>query len=339
MSRIYRSLLAAVAAALFAAGAFAQSPTKLKFTLDWVVQGQHAPFFVTLGKGYFAEEGLDVTIDVGAGSASAVQRVVTGAYDIGFADISTFIEFIGNNPGPLRLQAVYMIHERNPNTLFALKKSGITRPADMKGKKISGPVFSSTRKSWPLFARATGLKIDDVSWQNVGPDLVERVMVQGDVQMGSGYPANSQIYYALGVKPEELVMFKYADFGVDLYGNTMLATTRLINENPEALRKFLRALNRGMKDTIADPKGAIKYVMARNSLLKEDEELEKLNLIMEFYDTPNTRSDGLGAVRKARLDQQVDDVAVAFGLKTKPSPDLIFNSTFLPAKAERVYRK
>ena len=339
MHTFARLLAAAMTALLLIpASSPAQTPPKVRFTLDWVVQGQHAPFLLAKGKGYFDQEGVDVTVDVGNGSAGTVQRLASGAYEMGFADLSTLIEFMGNNPHLPRAQAVYMVHERNPNALFAHKKSGITKPSDLKGKKISGPVFSSTRKTWPLFARATGLKVDDAAWQNVAPDMVEQAMVRGDVQVGSGFPTQLQIYNRLGVKTEDIVTFKYADYGVDLYGNAVLASAKFINENPQAISAVLRAINRALKETIADPAAAVKYVVQRNPLLNETDELEKLKLVMEFMDTPNTRGDGLGSINKLRLDNQVDDINLAFGLKSKPSSDLIFNSTFLPRVAERRYR-
>ncbi|MBL8383036.1 MAG: ABC transporter substrate-binding protein [Burkholderiales bacterium] len=337
MSSLSRLLVALAAWIVCAAAAHAQAP-KVRFSLDWVVQGQHAPFLLAKGKGYFDQEGVDVTVDVGNGSAGTVQRLASGAYDMGFADLSTLIEFLGNNPHLPRVQAVYMVHERNPNALFALKRSGISKPADLKGKKISGPVFSSTRKTWPLFARATGLKVDDAAWQNVAPDMVEQAVVRGDVQVGSGFPTQLQIYNRLGVKTEDIVTLKYADFGVDLYGNAVLASARFLGENPQAVAAVLRAINRAMKDTIADPAAAVKFVMQRNPLLNEADELEKLKLVMEFMDTPNTRADGLGSIKKLRLDNQVDDINLAFGLKSKPSPDIIFSSAFLPRPAERRYR-
>lgn len=335
MLRFARALTALALVAL--AGAAHAQTTKVRFSLDWIVQGQHAPFLHALAKGYFKDEGLDVTIDAGNGSAGTIVRVASGAYDMGFADLSSMIEYLGNNPGTPRLQAVYMIHERNPNALFALKKSGIAKPADLKGKKISGPVFSSTRKTWPLFARATGLPVDAATWQNVAPDMVEQVVVRGDVEVGSGFPTQIQIYRRLGVPADQVVTMKYADYGVDLYGNAIFANAKFLEENPKAVAAFLRAINRAMKDTIADPATAVKAVMARNPVLIEADEVEKLGLIMEFMDTPNTRADGLGSIRKLKLDNQVDDIVMAFGLKTKVSPDGIFNSSFLPPRGERVY--
>lgn len=337
MSRLIRFALCLFAFAA-ASAAFAQAPVKLRFTLDWVIQGQHAPFLLAKAKGYFDQEGVDVTLDVGNGSAGTIQRLASGAYDMGFADLSTLIEFLGNNPNLPRPQAVYMVHERNPNALFAMKKSGIAKPADLKGKKISGPVFSSTRKTWPLFARATGLKVDDASWQNVAPDMVEQVVVRGDVQVGSGFPTQLQIYNRLGVKNEDMVTLKYADYGVDLYGNAVLASAKFIAENPQAVAAFLRGFNRALKEVITDPAASMRYVKERNPLLNEADELEKLRLVMEFMDTANTRADGLGSVKKLRLDNQVDDINMAFGLKSKPSPDIIFSSAFLPRPADRRYR-
>jgi ABC-type nitrate/sulfonate/bicarbonate transport system substrate-binding protein len=73
--------------------------THLRFTLDWAVQGPQAPFLVALDKGYFAEEGLSVVIDRGFGSADAVSKIAGGAYNLGYADINSMIEFNASNPG------------------------------------------------------------------------------------------------------------------------------------------------------------------------------------------------------------------------------------------------
>ena len=95
--RLIRSFLAV--AVLAAAVPVVAQETKIKFTLDWRFEGPSALFLAAASKGYFKQEKLDVTIDSGVGSGASVTRVATGAYEMGFADISALIEFIGNNPG------------------------------------------------------------------------------------------------------------------------------------------------------------------------------------------------------------------------------------------------
>ena len=88
--------LAAVALSLIAIPSSAQD-TRIKFQLDWRFEGPAALFLVAKSKGYFAQEKLDVTIDAGSGSGNAVNRVASGAYEMGFADMAALMEFVGNN--------------------------------------------------------------------------------------------------------------------------------------------------------------------------------------------------------------------------------------------------
>jgi NitT/TauT family transport system substrate-binding protein len=334
-----RALVGVAVAAVLPAAHAQQTPTKVRFQLDWRFDGQAAPFLLGRAKGYFAQEGLDVQFDAGAGSAAAVARLAGGAYDMGYGDTSALVEYLANNSGnpSSRIQAVYMVLDSTPAAAMVMKKSNIAKPADFAGKTLGAPVFDAGRKLWPLFARAQGLDPAGVKWQSMEPALREQMLVRGQVDAVTGFQPSSMLSaIGVGAKEDELKIFYYKDFGVKVYGNAILATSRFIEQNPKAVAGFLRAFNRALMDCLSNPEDAIKYVKEREPIIDTAMELRRLKgLLDNFVVTAATRADGLGAISKLRLDTQVDDVARAFALKTPPSPDLIFNSSFLPPKSER----
>ena len=317
--------------------AFAQETGRVKFTLDWVIDGQQTPFLLTQGRGYFTQQGLNVTLDVGAGSAAAVQRVASGTYDMGYGDTSALIEHLSKDTDPAhRVQVVYMTQDATPAGILTLKKNNIATPKDLAGKTIGAPVFDSARKLFPIFARAQGIDPASVKWQNLQPGLNMTQLARGQVEAASGFPqfmvGNME---AMGVKPDELVLLNYKDYGVNIYGNGVLVNPKFMQENPKAVAAFLRAYNQGVKETIANPDEAIKYVQQREATVNVAVELLRLKALIQFVATPNARANGLGEASRARLQRQSEDVARAFGLDKAPDADQIFTPAFLPPRAER----
>src|SRR3990172_12019019 len=142
----------------------------------------------------------------------------------------------------------------------ALKKSGIRKPQDLAGKTMAGPIFDSTRKAFPIYARAIGIDPKSVTWLNVAPALRENLLARGDADAISGFELDKLTLIARGVKEEDIVTFSYADAGLRLYGGAVLASAKLIAENPKAIAALLRPNNRALKETIADPEEAMKYL-------------------------------------------------------------------------------
>ncbi len=339
--RSFAGALAALSLAAVSGPVLAQAQpmTKIRFILDWRFEGPASLFLVPKAKKYFEQEGLDVTIDSGSGSGASVNRVASGAYEMGFADISAMVEFMANNQGNpgARMQAVYMVYDHSPAAVFTMKKSGILKPSDLNGKKLGAPVFDAGRKAFPMFVKANNLDASKISWTAMEPALRETMLVQGQVDAITGFTFTSLLNLnARGIKDEDVVMMKYADNGVKLYGNVVIASQKFIDQNPKAVAGFLRALTRGMKDVIADPAYAIQVLKERDPLINVALETRRLKMaIDDSIATPDFKSNGIGAINKVRFEDTVAQVVSAFGIKQAVNSDNMFNSSFFPSRSER----
>jgi len=323
-----------LALAVSFAGVSAQT-TPLKFQLDWRFEGPAAFFLVPAAKGYFKDAKLDVTVDAGNGSGGAVNRVASGAYDVGFADLAALMEFHANNPdAPNKPVAVMMVYNNTPASVMALKKSGIKTPADLAGKKLGAPVFDAGRRAFPIFQKANN--IGNVAWTAMDPPLRETMLVRGDVDAITGFTFTSLLNIeARGVKAEDVVVMQYPDYGVKLYGNAIIASPKLIKENPAALKAFLSAFTKGAKDVIANPAAAIADVKARDGIINVELETRRLQLAIDtVINSPSAREEGFGQIKGPRLSLMASQVSDAFGTKTRVKADDIWNGSFLPSAKE-----
>ena len=322
-------------AAVLSMGAAQAQTTPIKFQLDWRFEGPAALFLTPVAKGYFKDEKLDVTVDAGNGSGGAVTRVASGTYDMGFADLASLMEFHANNPeAPNKPVAVMVVYNNTPSSVMSLKKTGIKTPADLNGKKLGAPGFDAGRRAFPIFAKAND--VGSVQWISMDPPLRETMLARGDVDAITGFTFTSLLNLeARGVKAEDVAILPYSDFGVKLYGNVVIASPKLIKENPAAIKAFLKAFTKGAKDVMANPAAAINDVKARDGILNVPLEIRRLQLAIDtVINSPDARAEGFGQLKAPRLSLMASQVSDAFGTKTRVNPDAVWNGSFLPSAAE-----
>lgn len=332
---LHTVLALSASAGLAMAQTQAHAATPLKFQLDWRFEGPAAFFLQPVAKGYFKDAGLDVTVDAGSGSGGVVQRVASGAYDLGFADIAALMEFQANNPDmPNKPVAVMMVYNNTPASVMALKKSGIAKTADLTGKKLGAPVFDAGRRAFPLFAKAN--QVGTVQWTAMDPPLRETMLVRGDVDAITGFTFTSLLNLeARGIKTADVVVMPYADFGVKLYGNAIIASPKLIKENPAAIKAFLQAFAKGAKEVIANPGAAIAYVKERDGIVNTQLETRRLQLAIDtVVNSADARAEGFGQVVPTRLSLMASQVSDVYATKTRVNPAEVWNGSFLPSAAE-----
>ena len=306
----------------------------VRVSMDWLIQGTHAPFFVAQSKGYFKDQGINPTIESGKGATNVAVSVASGAYQFGLVDVPSMIVFNAKNPGR-PLIGVYMYFDQSALAIISRASAGIRKPADLMGKKIAaGPGTAAYDMIGLILTPEENAK---VQWVPVQPQLFAAMLQRKEVE-GLGGFVNSQLPAALeaGLTMDEISVMKFSAFGPPLYGMALATTKDYAEANPDLVRKVVKAVNQGLIATIAAPDEALKLMKARDPMMKADIEKVRLGLALGLIDTPFTRANGLSTVVPERMTVTGENVAKMFKLEKTPTPDEIFTSAYLPPVAERM---
>ena len=336
--RIAGLLVLAVTGSLLGKPAVAQAPVDIKVALDWAFQGTVAMLLHGQEQGYFSQEGLNVTIDRGYGSADAVTRAASGAYAFALGDINSMVEFNARHPDK-QVVAFFMKYNRPPFSVITFADRGIKEPKDLEGRKVASNEGLAARRMFPLFAKGGKIDMSKIDWVNVAPPLLDTIVIQKTADAGIGfYNTQSVNMQAAKIPASQLKVFFYSDYGVDLYGNAFLTTKRFSSEHPDVVKRFTRAITRSFKAVVPDPSVVIPALKRREAVSDEAIELQRLKVTLDnFVFTDETKRVGVGAVDPTRLDRAIDQLMTVLDLPARPKPEDVFNGTFLPDVKDRLF--
>jgi NitT/TauT family transport system substrate-binding protein len=320
----------------------ADAQTSIKFSLSRKIDGTVAPLLVAVDNGYFKAEGLDIMImepsSPGADEtlSSVVQRVADGEADMGFGDINTLIR-LRAQAKPVPARAVYVLYNKPGYAVIGRKSRGILIPKNLEGATIGSSVADSALAYWRIFARVNALDDSKIKFESVSEPVREPMLAAGQVDAVIGL---SFISYTdlldRGIPASDVTLMLMGDYGVQLYGQSVIVSDKFAASTPEAVKGFLRALTKGLKETIARPQNAIDSVIKRNADLRKALELERLKLtIRDNVLTPEAKTLGFGAIDLMRLEKSIDQLETVYEYKTKPRAADIFDDSFLPSAVQR----
>lgn len=329
------ALLAALLPAALPSAADA-APISLRVALDGGLTGPMAPFAVADDRGFYRAEGLDVAIDANGTQPDALSRVAAGNAEITLADINAVAKFRDHTPGA-PLKAVFMVYNKPPYAVVARKSRGIAQPADLEGKRIGAPPNEMASVLLPVFAQINAIDIGKVKVESLAAAIREPMLAAGQIDAVTG-----TTFYAYlnlkerGVPLDDLVVLQMADYKLPLYGDAIVVNAAFAAEQPEAVKKFLRAYLKGLRETIRGPARAIESVLKRNESAHKDIESERLRMaIRDNIVTEEVQVNGLGGVDAERLARGAELLNQALKPKTKIEPADLFDASFLPPTAER----
>lgn len=305
--------------------------TNVRFILDWAFQGPQGVYLMGLDRGYFREEGLNVTIDRGFGSADTPVKVATGAYDFGVADISPMIR-MRLTQAQTDLISPFVLAQGSPLAAMTLRRTNIRTPKDLEGRRVAAPETDAGRQFFPAFARAAGIDASRITWVTVQPQLREPMLARGDADAITGFETSGVFSLrAVNVNPADIVSFRYTAAGVQLLSTALMCSRRYAEANPRVVTAMIRAIVRAHVDAWREPDAAIAALVRRDATAPAPLERERLVANLEFIRTPEVMSGGFGNLPAERVQGAIETIRSAFDIATPLAAADLYLPGFLPA--------
>jgi len=328
---MFTRAIPALTAALLAAVPAAAQETDLSFALDWRFEGPSAPYFLAIDNGHFAAAGLNVEVTAGQGSLDALPKVASGAFPMGFADINSLIRFVDQNPGAPVI-AVMMTYDSPPFSIVGRVSQGISGIDDLEGSVLGAPPPDGAWAQFPILAAVNGIDVSTITVEPVGFPTREPMLAEGNVDAVTGFNFSSYLSLArLGIPEDDITTILFADHGVALYGNAVIANTDWAAANPDLATGALRAIARGWADAIADPAAGAAAVIARNPAGDVALEQRRLELAIDGNVlTAHVIENGMGDIDPARMATALDQLKLTYEFQNEIDPSLYFTDAYLP---------
>lgn len=237
----------------------AAAAERISVLLDWAFLPYHAPFLLAQDRGFYREEGLEVIIEQGRGSASSAVVVGQGNFDLGHINVTNAAQAIGKGV-PLKVVAVYQ-HRSSASFVGIDGNVDLQDPGSLKGIKIGSTPGGSDALSLALFTRLNEIPKEELNVISLDGAAKRAALLNKTVDVVSG---DSHAYAAIlrgqGVEP---VVLQLSDYGVPLLGFGFVANESFLERAPQAIEKFLKATKRGFQLAVSDPKAACEFIQAK----------------------------------------------------------------------------
>lgn len=246
---------------------------QIDFQLNWEPNGFQAPYFVARKRGFYEEVGLDVRFVEGHGSPFAAEEAGAGNREFALAGASAVLSVRSQGIDPLAIAAVTA---KTPAAVYTLRDvfgEPLERPAQFANRTIA-PSATKTRILTAQLLEDAGIR-EDVDLRPVDEYTHHRVqhkLLDGEVDAATGVVTNG---YELEREHDRISDELPIGDHLDIYGMTIVTSPSYARENPDVVRRFLRATARGWTAATNDPESAVDELIARNATLERNREIER----------------------------------------------------------------
>jgi len=319
---MWRCAAACIASLVSIPAVAAGTPVSMMF--DWTPSALYAPVYYAKAQGWYEKAGIDLSVEVGRGSAVSSQRVGIGRSEFGLADLATAMVAKGNGADLVALMSIYA---NTPQTFYWLKSSGIKGPRDFSGKRIGNPPGDASRIMWPAFAKAVGISADSVSFVNVTPPSKLPSLRSGVVEITSDF------YNEHGPKAKEigdnLGYIRWPEVGLNPYGVSVIVHGAYLKRNEPLVNAFVKTTQRAYAHCVRDASPCLAALFAGATGLDEATQRDQWERIKTLMTDDFTTSKALGWIDGDRLKKDYDLVNTHIGIKAPFDVGSVFTTRFL----------
>ena len=326
-----KSLIRPLAAALLACASLAShAADKVIFQLDWVPGGDKSAIYAAVKQGFFAAEGLDVTLQSGRGSSDAITKLASGTADVGVAGIAALMTAVAESNAPVK--AVMSIYSKGPDAIFTVKGSGVNTLKDVTGKTVATATFSSSNALWPVMQQNLSIDPAQVKLLKVDPSTLAPLLAQGKVDATINWITVAPLFErVLKQAGKELVVLPWSSQGLEGYGWSVMASDKFIKERPEVLARVLKVLRKSFDYALNNPDAAAADLKAMVPEMDVKMSADEMRSSLPLIRNEISSKDGMGVFEPKRLETTWTWVAKSMNYPmNKINPDSLVDRRFLP---------
>ncbi|WP_281982642.1 ABC transporter substrate-binding protein [Thalassorhabdomicrobium marinisediminis] len=274
----------------------AQDTFDVTMQLGWLAGNGQIGEVVAMEKGFYAEEGLSLSIMPGGPNVDGVASVASGRANLG--QISSSPSLMLARSAGLPVKAIATGYQKHPFTYFSLKSNPVTSPQDMIGKTIA--TNGTARILLEALLAANGISEDDVTVQVMGADMAP--LMTGQVDVVTGWNTNTSAMKILGDQRVDLTLW---DAGVQLYAYPYYVNDETLNEYPEQVNGMIRASARGWGWAYENPQEAVEILLKHYPNLDREDEMATVDQVLGYVFNETTAEHGWGWMTPDNWQRQI----------------------------------
>ncbi len=291
--------------------------------LDWVPGAHHIGPLLAFKRGYYAQEGIDLSVQPGKGSGVTVQSVASGQDMFGFADAG-IMAVAASKGAPLIM--VLNVTPLGPSGIISLGAK-VTDPKQLEGKSLAVAAGDASFAAFPAVAKK--YNIPESAYKTVTIEAASKVpaLLEKKVDYMPGFQFGDYLRVLEQAKDAKITL--YSEWGVNTLGNGYFVTQGSLKDKPDLVKGFVRATLKGWEDARKDPAAGVQALVEAFPDASKQQGEVGLPMVIDHMQSDATKGKPLGWMAESDWKQTLD-VMKGNGLEGDRAPSTFYTNDFIP---------